>query len=157
VATGVSAFGDEMPGRVERLDIVTGARIRYVEHATSEQLKKEPGTPAKSPGRFPPQPILQGGSIDRFHRSGDHAEVERLMPQRKTQMRDDRAVRRVLSRIELDGVRPVDFSPPCAGDDITLAAGRWHRKVQITAEPSLANRLRVLNDGVRHPESLIVV
>ena len=157
MAPRVSALSDEVPGRVERLDIIAGARVRDVEHAAGEQLEKEPGPPAKAPSRFPPQPVLERGGIDRFHRSGDHADIERLMPQRKAQMRDDRAVRRVLSRIELDGVRPVDFRPPCAGDDIALAAGRWHRKVQLTAEPGLADRLRVFNNGVGHPESLMAV
>jgi hypothetical protein len=93
--------------RVERLDIITGARIREVEHAAGEQLEEKPGPPAKAPGWFPPQPVLQSGGIDRFHRGGDHAEIERLMSQRKAQMCDDRTVRCVLSRIELDGVRAV--------------------------------------------------
>ena len=135
MARRVPSFCDEVFGGIERFRVVADLCIGRVERPPGEQFKEEPCAPARGSGGLTLKPDLQYGRVDRLHRGGDHTEVERFVPEREPQMSDHRASRRVGPGVEFDDVRAVDFRPPCAGDNVALAASRWDAQSQLAPEP----------------------
>ena len=158
VPRGIAAFGDDMPAGIEGHDVVAGPGILQVQGPAGEGLVKEPGAPAEGAGGFRPHPGLQLGGLNCLEGGDQHPEVDGLMAQYEAEIRGDRSVRGVLSRIQFHGPRAVHLGSPRTCPDVALYRRRRDCQVQFAPEPSLADGAPFfLSHGGCHSETVIVV
>ena len=84
VAPRVAVLGDDVPVRIQGLDVVAGARILEVQRPAGDHLVGEPRPPAEGARGFRPDPGHDLGGCDRLEGGGQHAEIEGLVAQRES-------------------------------------------------------------------------
>ena len=155
MAPGIAAFGDHVPEGIKHAHVVSGTRVFQIQRPAGEDLVEEPCPPAEGARGLRSHPVLDHGGFDFPEGRDQDTQIECLVAERETQVGDDRVVRCVSHRIELDRTRTVRFRAPCPRDDVALDGGTWYRQAEVAEEPGLADgAASCVRHGVRRGESM---